>query len=279
MIAHTVDDISKGASSQAEEAQNGVLSVEKLADQINSVYDSSNDINKETEKIVAVNNAGVEVVEELRKKSEMNFAASEKIFSVMEKLVNTSQQISSFTSSIENITEQTNLLALNAAIEAARAGDAGLGFAVVADEVRKLADQSRSSTLEITNLVESISEESKMSVQVMENLRKASQEQISSVDTTKKAFDDIANAIYTIVDKFQNVNDSVSKMQKDKEEVTLSIEHISSVSQQTAASSEEMSAATETQINSFDELQKASKSLGDLVVDLNSRIKKYKLRN
>lgn len=279
MIAHTVDDISKGAGSQAEEAQNGVLSVEKLATQINSVYDSSNDISTETEKIVAVNNAGVEVVEELRTKSEMNFAASEKIFAVMEKLVSTTQQISSFTSTIENITEQTNLLALNAAIEAARAGDAGLGFAVVADEVRKLADQSRASTLEITNLVESIGEESKQAVQVMEALRSASQEQIASVDTTKKAFDDIANAIYAIVDKFKSVSEAVTKMQKDKEEVTLCIEHISSVSQQTAASSEEMSATTETQIHSFEELQKASKSLGDLVVDLNNRIKKYKLRN
>lgn len=278
LIAHTVDDISKGATSQAEEAQNGVLSVDKLSDQISSVYESYNDIAVETEKIGVVNNAGVEAVQILRKKSEMNFDASEKIFSVMEKLVNTAQQISSFTASIENITEQTNLLALNAAIEAARAGEAGLGFAVVADEVRKLADQSRASNLEITNLVESISEESKMAVQVMEDLRKASGEQIQSVDTTKKAFDDIANAMFTIVDKFKKVTDSVSKMQKDKDEVIVCIEHISSVSQQTAASSEEMTATTETQINSFDDLQKASKSLADLVVDLNDKIKKYKLR-
>ncbi len=278
LIAHTVDDISKGATSQAEEAQNGVLSVDKLSDQINLVYESYNEIAVETEKIGVVNSAGVEAVQALGKKSEMNYSASEKIFAVMEKLVSTAQQISSFTSSIESITEQTNLLALNAAIEAARAGEAGLGFAVVADEVRKLADQSRASNLEITNLVESISEESKLAVQVMEDLRKASAEQIQSVNTTKTAFDDIANAMFTIVDKFKKVTDSVSKMQKDKDEVIVSIEHISSVSQQTAASSEEMTATTETQIQSFDELQKASKSLSNLVVDLNDKIKKYKLR-
>jgi methyl-accepting chemotaxis protein len=277
LIASTVEDISKGAINQAEEAQKGVLSVDKLSDQINLVYESYNDIAVETEKIGAVNTAGVEAVEVLGKKSEMNYSASEKIFSVMEKLVNTAQQISSFTSSIESITEQTNLLALNAAIEAARAGEAGLGFAVVADEVRKLADQSRASNLEITNLVESIREESKLAVQVMEDLRKASAEQIQSVNTTKAAFDDIANAMFTIVDKFKSVTESVARMQKDKDEVIASIEHISSVSQQTAASSQEMRATTETQINSFDELQKASRSLGDLVVDLNNKIKKYKL--
>ncbi len=276
-IAKTVEDIANGATSQAEEAQNGVLSVEKLSVQINSVYDSYNEISRETEKIGLVNTAGAKAVEVLREKSQTNFSASEKIFSVMEKLVNTAQQISSFTTTIENITEQTNLLALNAAIEAARAGEAGLGFAVVADEVRKLADQSRTSTLEITNLVESISNESKMAVKVMDGLRKASEDQIMSVDTTKKAFDDIANAIYAIVDKFKMVNESVAKMQKDNAEVILSIEHISSVSQETAASSQEMTATTESQIKSFAELNEASKGLNNLVNDLDARIKKYKL--
>lgn len=276
-IAKTAVDISQGATSQAEEAQNGVLSVEKLSVQINNVYESYGDISKETEKIGQVNAAGAKAVEILREKSETNFSAAEKIFAVMEKLVNIAQQISSFTSTIENITEQTNLLALNAAIEAARAGEAGLGFAVVADEVRKLADQSRASNLEITNLVEIISNESKMAVQVMEGLRKASEEQIASVETTRQAFDDINNAINTTVDKFKMVNESVAKMQEDNNEVIQSIEHISSVSQETAAASQEMSATTESQIKAFAELQEASKSLNSLVTDLDNKIKKYKL--
>ena len=116
LISLTTDDISKGATSQAEEAQNGVLAVEKLADQINSVYASSNEIIEETDKITLVNAAGVDAVKFLKEKSETNYIASEKIFSVIEKLVQTVQQITSFTDSIENITEQTNLLALNAAI-------------------------------------------------------------------------------------------------------------------------------------------------------------------
>ncbi len=278
LISHTTNDISKGATSQAEEAQNGVLSVEKLSDQINSVYDSSNEIILETDKITQVNTAGVEAVHSLKEKSEINLSASEKIFSVIEKLVETVKKITLFTDSIENITEQTNLLALNAAIEAARAGEAGLGFAVVAEEVRKLADQSRKSNLEITNLVESIGEESQMAVAVMDDLRKASKEQTLSVEKTKQAFDDIANAIYAIVDKFRNVNESVNKMQSDKDEVIRSIEQISSVSQETAAASQEMSATTETQMKAFDELKEASSSLGQLVVELDSKLKRYKLR-
>lgn len=71
----------------------------------------------------------------------------------MKALLTTSQTISSIVGTINSISEQTNLLALNAAIEAARAGDTGRGFAVVADEVRTLAGNSKTSSEEIDDLV------------------------------------------------------------------------------------------------------------------------------
>lgn len=277
LIAQTSSEIAKGASSQAEEAQKGVLAVEKLADQINAVYNRSNEVIVETDKITQVNTAGVKAVQSLKEKSEKNIEASEKIFAVFEKFMKIVQQITSFTESIENITEQTNLLALNAAIEAARAGEAGRGFAVVAEEVRKLADQSRQSNLEIANLVESIGEETKVAIEVMEDFKKTSEEQSLSVEQTKQAFGDIANAIYAIVDKFRSVNESVNQMQEDKDEVIRAIEHISSVSQETAAASEEMSATTDSQMKAFDELQETSKNLEHLVFELDERLKKYKI--
>lgn len=277
-ISKTVDEIAKGASSQAQEAQQGVMMVEKLSDQINFVYESYNSVMEETNRISDLNTIGLESVNILHAKSEENFNSSEKIFSVVEKLTNTTKDIGLFVESIENIAEQTNLLALNAAIEAARAGDAGRGFAVVAEEVRKLADESRKSTEEITNLMQSIQEESQLAIQAMGIMKRVSQEQNSAVDMTNKSFNDIANGIVSIVQKTKDVNTAVSRMQQDKDEVIGAIENISSVSEETAASSQEVAATTEHQLKAIDDMKSAADSLDELVQELDKKLKKYKLR-
>jgi len=87
-----------------------------------------------------------------------SFASRNELLNLVRGLAKQVEQLRSMAESVEKIASQTNLLALNAAIEAARAGELGRGFAVVADEVRSLSQQSGQTGLEITELVNNVSQ-------------------------------------------------------------------------------------------------------------------------
>ena len=69
------------------------------------------------------------------------------------------EQVGCVAESIQRIAKQTRLLSLNAGIEAARAGEAGRGFAVVAGEVKTLAEETRTATVRISDIVRALGEQ------------------------------------------------------------------------------------------------------------------------
>ena len=89
------------------------------------------------------------------------------------RLTEMTKQMEGVMSIVTNVANQTNLLALNASIEAARAGEAGKGFAVVANEVRKLAEQTKSSTDTVDELLKHTNERTMKLETSLDNIQKA----------------------------------------------------------------------------------------------------------
>lgn len=276
-ISKSVDEIASGATNQASEAQKGADLAENLSEQIDVVNRSYSVVINEAASVDTLNKEGIQAITVLKEKSDEYNEASEKIFTAIENLVTTLNDIGIFVESIEAIAEQTNLLALNAAIEAARAGEAGKGFAVVAEEVRKLADQSKESTEKITNMMKDIEQDSHQAIEAKETMKTVWVDQSEAVKQTDHSFSKIAGGIDSIVVKINDVNEAVLKMDKYKDNVLAVIENISSVSQETAACSEEVAATTESQLKLFENLKNVADKLNVLSKDMDKNLNKYKI--
>ena len=104
---------------------------------------------------------------------------------------------------IDDVADQTNLLALNAAILAAQAGEQGRAFAVVADEIKSLAERTSVSTREIAELITSVQDETRSSVEMAAN-------GIITVEEGLKLVRDVNDALKGIVESSQ-VSTEMSK--------------------------------------------------------------------
>jgi len=152
--------------------------------------------------------------------------------SAMQKIEQSSNQISSIIGVIDEIAFQTNLLALNAGVEAARAGEAGKGFAVVAQEVRELAQRSAAAAKEIKDLIRNSSVEVQGGVQL--------------VRETGDALKTIENLIVSINQHMDAIATSAREQSTGLSEVNTAVNQMDQVTQQNAAMVEETNAASAT---------------------------------
>jgi len=123
----------------------------------------------------------------------------------MERLGESSREISRVVDAIGEISEQTKLLALNATIEAARAGEAGKGFAVVAHEVKDLAKQAADSTTEIGGRVEAIQLATHQTVESIGQLSRSIKEVSSSQQSVAAAVEEQSATIREIVRSISDI--------------------------------------------------------------------------
>jgi methyl-accepting chemotaxis protein len=124
------------------------------------------------------------------------------------------EQVKRVSQSIDSIARTTNMLALNAAIEAEKAGAAGQTFAVVAAEVKKLARDTRRAAVEITETVNSLSDEAAKFVEQIEDgvsTSGAAQEQFSSL---QELIYGVSDAVAKVGDHNREIADSTAQIHR-----------------------------------------------------------------
>lgn len=276
-ITVAIQEIAKGASDQASNAEESVNLMDQLAMRINKVSNTTNEIEVLSKEALEITNHGLSTVKELESKTIETTDNTNAITREIQALDSQSKSIGKIVGVIRAIADQTNLLALNAAIEAARAGEAGRGFAVVADEVKKLADQSMEATKEIASIINSTQKQTEITVRRSVDMEEALKSQNEAVHNAIVFFNNIASSIQALAEKIDAIRAETVEMNNCKADSLSSIQNISAVSQETAASSQEANASTEEQLASIEHLAVLAKELGEAANRMKESISVFKI--
>lgn len=188
-----------------------------------------------------------------------------------------SKEIGEIVDTISGIAGQTNLLALNAAIEAARAGEQGRGFAVVAEEVRQLAEQSKSATTRIANLIGQIQDDTNKAVVAMNEGTREVNTGTEVVNAAGNAFQEIVLLVTHLSEQVKEISAKIKYMDDNSQKIVEAVNIIDDLSKKTAAESESVSAATQEQLATMEEFTSSSQTLAQLARDMQEIVAKFRV--
>ena len=198
------------------------LRMSEIAENVAHSRDTANSMNKEVQ---TGNSIVTETISRMAQIAESVHEAEETV----QRLGNSSQQISEITQVISDIANQTNLLALNAAIEAARAGESGRGFAVVADEVRKLAERTAGATQEISSKISAIQSETSAVIENMSRSVALAQQGREVTQRVEQAFQEIQRKIEIVTEQIGQITIATEGQKSATSEISKGIAVISEV--------------------------------------------------
>lgn len=256
-------EIASGIESQAGSIGEINTSIQQSESFIDQIGQTAGDMTELAERAASLTRTGSDQVENLRGSVAEVGSVIDNTYSAMGTLRTYAEEISNVLQSIENIARQTNMLSFNAGIEAARAGEHGKGFAVVAEEIRKLASDSQQATVDITDILTRIHQQTEIVSGGIGQGKDAIGSIRVAAEQTEKLFSSILDETVVVSRRSVDIGSSIKELIEATRHSVMEMGTISAVTEQSSAAARQISSSLEQQTGrvttiagSFGELQR-----------------------
>ncbi|MFC6719489.1 methyl-accepting chemotaxis protein [Natrialbaceae archaeon GCM10025810] len=247
-VSGSIQEISDGSSTQAEDLETATAEVNELSATVEEVAAATSTIADQSAAVDTLatdgRRAAAETTEEMREASDRTESAAETIRALDEE----AERIQEIVELIDEIAGQTNMLALNAAIESARSESAtseGGGFQAVADEVKELAAETQDAVEDVERMIESIQRRATESATRIEETEVAIGSAADRVASLSETLDRIARGIEQVDAGVQEIDDATDEQANSAEELTTIVRDVASVASETTSQAQRVAAAAE----------------------------------
>jgi len=264
-ITSAIEEITAGMESMSASSMDQMHTMDSLVNEIDSMSKITGDVGNMTRETLDVTNS-------MALRAATGEEALKKMNGSLNKIVESSGDITSIISIINDISDQTNLLALNASIEAARAGEAGRGFAVVADEISKLADQTATSIKEIDQLINVNNNEINSGMSNVKEVVETISGVMEAIEAISGMMDQTTEYVTTQISVNSNVNDKVDTTKIKSESIKASIEEQKNALTEIMRSIADINEANQLGVTESEKISDDSKKIHDLSESLETTI-------
>lgn len=281
---NTTTELADVIENMSKEVEEQVSYVKKTGEIVDSVAYSVNEMSSNTDGlrnlIVLAGDVANEGAGKLKDVSYQMDLISKNAIDTSEniqKLNQSSNEISQIIGQISDISDQTNLLALNASIEAARAGEHGKGFAVVADEVKKLAAETLEAASQIAGIINYFKANIEKTVSSINIVTDDVKKGKNLVDETNISFNKITDSMTTSIDNIEEFAEGVVGVLSTSKEGQKAVSDIVEIIESLAAKIEEVTASVIDEKEAIEQMDDEMSKFSELSKNLEEIVAIFKL--